>query len=134
MGPAGWPQFVTVRPLLPADIPILQARAQSSGYPYPQPDDTELTLVVVDGDGQIITACAAKLCPEMYLWPMAASPAVAMQALQLLHIEMAKAMRELGYTEANAQLPPAIAAKFGRRLRRSFGWIQNTWDNLFLRF
>jgi hypothetical protein len=123
---------VTLRPLHPTDIPILKARAEESGYPYPE--DAEITLVV-ELDGQIVTAAAMKLSPELYLWPMAnLPPSIKFQALILLHREMAKELRELGYTEANAQLPPAIAARFSRRLRRSFGWIQNTWENWFIRF
>lgn len=126
---------MTTRPLRPADIPILAARALQSGYPYPDPLDAEAFLVVEDADGNIVTACAAVIpTPELYLWPIAGPPAVGFSALRLLHVQMAKSLRELGYTEANAQLPPAISAKFGRRLKRSFGWVQNTWENWFIRF
>jgi len=123
-----------VRAFRLSDVPLLKERARVSGYPYPSHSDSEVVLIVEDAEGNIITACAAKKLVELYLWPMECPPAVGMQAIQLLHAEMAKELRNLGYTEANAQLPPAIAAKFSRRLRRSFGWMQNTWENWFIRF
>jgi hypothetical protein len=125
---------VTIRLLVPTDIPVLEARAAVSVFPYPSPYEAETVLVVIDVEGRIVTACAAKRLVELYLWPIEGSPVGAMEALKLLHCEMAKRLRALGYTEANAQLPPAIAAKFSRRLRRSFGWMQNTWENWFIRF
>lgn len=116
---------MTLRPLRPSDIPILQQRAEQSGYPYPSPSETELIVVVVDADGQIITACAAKKLVELYLWPSNASPAVLAAALALLHREMPKVLLSLGYKSAEAFLPPEISGKFGRRLERTWGWIKN---------
>ena len=116
---------MTLRPLHLSDVPILNARAQASGYPYPSPDDSELILVIEAADGTIITACAAKKLIELYLWPSDASPATLAAALNLLHREMPKVLLSLGYTSAEAFIPPEIAGKFGRRLERSWGWVKN---------
>ncbi len=116
---------MTLRPLRPSDIHVLNARAESSGYPYPVPDDSELTLVIEAADGTIITACAAKKLIELYLWPSDASPATLAAALNLLHREMPKVLIELGYKSAEAFIPPEIAGRFGRRLERSWGWVKN---------
>lgn len=115
---------MTLRPLRPSDIPILEARAAAKGYPYPDFDDTEVVLVV-ESDGEIITACAAKRIVELYLWPMNCPPLTTAQAIQLLHSEMTKLLIELGYRDVEAFLPPPIAEKFGRRLERTWGWMKN---------
>jgi hypothetical protein len=117
-----------VRQLRAEDIPVLNAIAERCGYPYPDltGDTIETVLVVVDADDQPLMACAAKRLIELYLYvDPAHHPTVAHQCLQLLHSVMPTILREFGYNSVEAFLPPSIAAKFGRRLERSWGWVEN---------
>ncbi len=127
---------VTERALDSADIPALDALAARSGFPYPKLDDphVEAVRVVVDSQGRVLMACAAKRVTELYLYVGEGTPVTKMGALRLLHRGMAQELRQLGYSEVNVQLPPPVAAKFGRRLQRSFGWMRNHWENWFIRF
>lgn len=113
------------RPLLPLDIPILEARAIASGYPYPSWPDIEEILVVEDADGNIVTAFAAVRILEGYLWPMEGSPLAKKSALEALHRDMPPILKAKGYNYMEAFIPKEIAAKFARRLERTFGWVKN---------
>lgn len=124
---------MTVRPLRESDLPALKRMAEAARYPYPNLSDSmiECVYVVVDDDDQPVMACAAERIVQLYLFaPTVAKsatvhPAAKLHALRLLHDAMAPELRANGYTEVNAFLPPTIAAKFGRRLMRSFGWVKN---------
>ena len=121
---------MTLRPLAPADIRIL--RQWQRGYPYPHPAEAKAFTVVADG--KPIAAAGIFLRPEVYLWCAPdQDPRVLMTALRLLHEDLAKQVKALGYNEVDAQLPPEIAEKFGRRLERSFGWVRNEWRTWFKR-
>jgi hypothetical protein len=122
-----------VRPLEPADIPILQEMAARSGYPYPNLTGPQIeeVCVVVD-DGNVLMACAAKRIVELYLYVGEASPIVKKRCLRLLHREMATRLRNLLYTQANAAIPEPLSRSFGRRLVRSFGWAKSRWSNWFI--
>jgi len=122
------------RALQQSDIPALRAMAEASGYPYPEISDfstrkegtIEAVLVVADDQDQPVMACAAQRIVELYLFVGdGGTPALKLHALRLLHDSMAAALRAKGYQDANAFLPPSIAAKFGRRLERTFGWVRN---------
>ena len=76
--------------------------------------------------------CAAERIVQLYLWVGEGSPASKLAAMRLLHAAMTPALKAKGYTEANGFLPPELAARFGRRLERSFGWRPN-WKSWFLR-
>lgn len=116
---------MTIRPLLPSDIPILGARASASGFPYPDLSGIEACLVVLDADGHIITACAAKKLVELYLYPMEGTPTVKLRALEALHLEMSTLLKANGYNYVEAFIPKEIAERFAKRLERTFGWIRN---------
>lgn len=125
-----------IRDLTPDDIPALRALAEASGYPYPDltGPHIETVQVVTDSDGNIIMACAAKRLVELYLYVNPAlSASVKIQCLQLLHKGVAASLRDNGYNSVEAFLPAEIAAKFGRRLERTFGWFKN-WKSWTLRF
>lgn len=127
-----------VRALHAQDIPILSAIYENSGFGYGFPDlegpMMESVLVVVDDDDRIIAAAAAERITQLYLLPSADySPAVKIAALHLLHEAMATELRELGYTDSNAFLPPSLPPSFARRLMKTFGWREN-WKSLFRRF
>lgn len=116
---------MTIRPLLSFDIPILSARASASGFPYPDLASIEACLVVLDADGHIITACAAKKLVELYLYPMEGTPTVKLRALEALHLEMPTLLKANGYNYVEAFIPKEIAERFAKRLERTFGWIRN---------
>lgn len=71
-------------------------------------------------------ACAAKRLIELYLFVDPDSPTtVKASAIGMLHQGMANQLRALGYNSVECFVPNQIAAKFGRRLERTFGWIKN---------
>ncbi len=111
------------RPIEPSDIPILKEWAGASGFPYIEPVNA---LVITDDDDRPIMACASRPIVELYLWADGERPApVKLAALRMLHAELTPTMKQQGFNEVNAFLPPTIAETFGRRLVRSFGWVKN---------
>ena len=110
-----------------SDIPALRALAEASGYPYPTlgADPLAVALVVVNDDDEPIMAAAVEQIWQAYLWCGPASPHERMAALRLLHEDMASCLREKGIESVVAFLPPTVAACFGRRLERTFGWTKN---------
>jgi hypothetical protein len=127
---------MTIRPFQESDREALKAMALEAGYPYPEPDGPliESCLVVVDDNEQVVAAIAAQRIVELYLWKRGVlTPAMSLAILKVMHSEMATELRKLGYDECNAFLPPSICGKFGRRLKRSFGWTSN-WPSLCIRF
>ena len=125
-----------VRPLQPSDIPFLKHYAEVSGFPYPDFDDPhiEAFLVVVDSEDRPIAGCVAKRLVELYgYFDPAQSPATKRAILKAMHQGMAEALREKMYNGAEIFLPPKIAARFGRRLERIFGWLKN-WQSWTIRF
>lgn len=119
------------------DIPALTEIGANTGYPYPDllTDSHIAALSVVrDDNGEIIMACAAKTMIEHYLYVGIGSTITKMRALELLHKHLAEELRQQGYSESSAYLPPSVAGKFARRLHKSFGWIRNPWENWFVRF
>lgn len=119
---------MTARPLQESDIPILAAIAASSGFPYPDFSDPliELVHVVVDSQDRPVIAVAAKRLVEVYLYvDPERSPVVKMDALKMAHSSMATSLRDIGYNNAEAFVPPDIASAFGRRLERTFRWVKN---------
>ncbi len=133
-----------VRNLIPGDIPIL--KAMQGDFPYPDLEGEEWTYggprpprepqleamrVVVDDDDKPLMAVAAKRLIELYLWcGEIEKPLAKMYALRLLHDDMAKELRKLGYNSVEAFLPPPVAKRFARRLQKSFGWRLNPWSSL----
>lgn len=117
-----------VRPAIHLDLPVLHAMAEASEFPYPELSEARLAscYVVVDDQDRPIMACAAEQILQLYLFVGDVDGAAAkLHAIRLLHDAMAADLKEKGYREVNAFLPPSIARKFGRRLERSFGWVRN---------
>lgn len=116
------------RPAKAEDADFLNRCAAESGYPYPDLSDPliEAVEIVVDSEGMPIMASAVKRLIETYLYVSRDhSPAVQIEALGMLHESLAQRMRDLGYSSAEAFLPPSIFKRFGRRLMKSFGWKEN---------
>lgn len=127
---------MTIRRYQESDRPRLSAFAEASGFPYEDPTSEmlEALLVAEDDEGNILGAVAAKRIVELYLWKAPGMPPlVAREFLRQMHENMAKELRTLGYHEANSFLPPSICQRFGRRLRKTFGWVEN-WPSMAIRF
>jgi hypothetical protein len=123
---------MTTRPLRDSDLPVLQRMAEASGFPYVYPRGlkVEAVVVAVDETDQLIGAAMAHRLVEIYvLVDKAKHPAESMAALQALDAAMIRELRVKGYDSAECFLPPSIFKIFGRRLRRSFGWVEN-WPSL----
>lgn len=127
---------MTTRLYREADRPALERMAAASGFPYVDPKSlkVECVIVVVDDSDTPIAACAAHRIIELYGWfDHAQLPMVKLAALRHMHGAMARELREEGYNEASAFLPPTICERFGRRLERTFSWTRN-WPSWAIHF
>lgn len=127
---------MTIREYRPSDAPSMKRIAEASGFPYVDPGSklVESCLVVTDETGDVVAAVAAHRILELYLWKDSRlSPAASLSILRAMHNQMGLKLRDLGYTEANIFIPPTICGRFGRRLRKTFGWVSN-WPSLAIRF
>ncbi len=120
---------MTIRPMVPADIPSLRNMYEHSGYPYAFPDLRgplmECVLVAVDESDIPVAAIGAERILQSYLLlDDSMHPAAKMRIIRQFHAELATCLREKGYHSLEAFLPPQIAESFGRRLMRSFGWVK----------
>lgn len=91
--------------------------------------------VVADDEDLPIIAVAFERIVQTYLYVPSVSRETfsVIHALRLLHEHVAPELRKFGYREVNAFLPPGIAARFGRRLARTFGWKMN-WPSFYKLF
>lgn len=102
---------------------------EASGFDYKFPaEDLKTPIfpvqrVVVDFENNPIAAAALKVTPEAYLWVdhERGTPESRMEALQLLHSDLAHRARNIGFDHAYCVLPPEIAERFGKRLE-DLGW------------
>lgn len=119
---------MTARSYKLSDFPALSAMAEAAGFPYPQlaSEPMETVVVVVDDDNHVVMAVAAKRLVELYLYcGEGMAPHQSLAAIRILHDAVAEELRAKGYNEVNVFLPPPIAARFGRRLERTFQWVKN---------
>ena len=127
-----------VRPLKSEDAPKLRKLYESSGFAYDFPDLSTLESVLVVADPETdepFMAAAAERLIQLYLFaPQDAHPAAKLHGIRLLHEAMRVELKSLGYNSAEAFLPPSIAARFGRRLERTFGWWRNAWSSWTINF
>jgi len=103
---------------------------EQAGFAYQFPDLHsplfEAAKVVVDEDDQPLMAAAAERIIQLYLFcGKMEHPGAALHGIRMLHEALRPELKERGYAEANAFLPPQIEKSFGRRLMRSFGWVKN---------
>lgn len=99
--------------------------------PHPYPDRWIASVTVVDDAGHSLMAALVSLQPQAYLKVGECSPAVKLACLRLIHEDLARQLRALGYSECDAEVPPGVS--LGRRLRK-MGWIRNGWEQWFRRF
>lgn len=111
------------RKMTAADFDQVRALAPS-GTIMPELGNNVLAGRVVEADGQIVVAAAARLSvmAHLYLDHRWNTPQFRLEALRLLHREMRQELREKGIEHAHAELEPSIERAFGRRLVRDFGW------------
>jgi len=125
-----------LRPLRDSDIPVLREMHAASGYAYDFPDLNggmfEACAVVVDEQDKPIMAAAAERILQLYLFGGEGNPAVKLAAVRMLHDGLRPTLRQRGYQEANAFLPPQICKRFGRRLKQIFSWVEN-WPSFSVR-
>ena len=125
---------MTIRPLELADLPYIYQMYDASGYPYEMPHLGRMeSVMVIEQDGEPIMAAGAEKICQLYLWAKEMPPTMKLHGIRMLHDGMASALREKGYTDANAFLPPSIAKRFGRRLERTFNWARN-WSSWCVKF
>ena len=127
---------MTIRRLIPSDIPILMKMALESEFPYPDVsrETPEAFMVVTDDENRPMMAAAAVRTVQIYLYcGEFKRPLAKKAAMQLLHEGMALELKAKGWSEADAFLPPSLALKFGRRLEKTFGWVKN-WPSWARRF
>lgn len=129
---------MTVRPMRQTDIPVLKLIFAAQGFEYFFPDLTgpliEAVHVVVDENDKPLCAVAAQRTIELYLFAGAIGPPhVRLHAIRLLHESLIPALKAKGYREVNAAIPPDIANSFGKRLCKTFDWVQN-WVSFRKRF
>ena len=128
---------MTTRPLRDSDIPILRAMYEKMGFSYEFPDLCgpliESVVVVVDAENRPIMAVAAQRLVQLYLFMGDERPSTKLLGIQVLHHVTATELRKKGYNSCEAFIPPSIAAKFGRRLERTFRWVRNwpSWTKSF---
>lgn len=117
-------------------MPALERMAAASGFPYvdPRSEMVESCLVVVDDSDTPVMAVAAERIVQLYGWfDKDLPPVQKMTALRVAHWGMRLELMEKGYKSAEAFLPPSICERFGRRLMRSFGWVEN-WRSFCFKF
>lgn len=120
----------------PRDRVALERMAAASGFPYIAPDDAmvEAVVVVVDEHDKPIHAVAAKRMVETYGWfDNSVDGITKMAAMRLSHDGMITCLRLKGYDSGVAFLPPSICERFGRRLKKHFGWTP-TWKSWAINF
>jgi hypothetical protein len=122
-----------IRDYRPYDEPVLRRIHAEQGFDYPFPDLSEFeeVLVVTDEDNLPVQMVAARKTVEIYFMgdPEWRTPAWRLDALKGLHEVLGGLLKEKGYTDALAFIPPKVVKAFGRRLERDFGWIRGRWQH-----
>lgn len=123
---------MTIRPLEAEDLPKLKEIYSEMGFDYAFPDLLSpqfVNVMVLDDDGPVM-AIASRKTVETYLlmkkgWK---TPGWRQEAFLQLHLAAHKAVKELGFTDCHAWVPPQVSKSFGRRLQRVFGWKRSIWE------
>lgn len=118
---------MTIRGMLPSDIPRLEQLHKEAGfdYPFPKLDKDFLPVpVIVDENNQVVMAIASMPCVEVFFfmdknWE---TPGMKMEAFRLIHEFARRELSRKGFVEVNAFLPPEIEKSFGRKLIKKFKW------------
>jgi len=122
-----------IRPLEAEDVPKLKAIYEEMGFEYEFPDLLSpqfVNVMVLEEDGAPVMCIASRKTVETYLlmdkgWR---TPGWRQEAFLELHLAAHKAVKALGFTDANCWIPPQVVKSFGRRLQRVFGWRKSVWE------
>ncbi len=117
-----------IRPANDTDIPKLRKMMQAfPEYPY-----CDLLGGTVEGiwvaveENEPIMAVIAERILQLYLIPGDLhDPSAKLHMLRALHETMGAGLKKRGWPEVNAFLPPQIGVRFGKRLVKTFGWVEN---------
>lgn len=110
------------------DRESLERMGKLSGFPYLNPTGSmvEACMVAVDELDRPVVAVAAERIVQLYGWfEPSLDPVAKLAVIREMHAALGAELSRRGYESAEAFLPPSICEKFGRRLERSFGWVQN---------
>jgi hypothetical protein len=119
-----------VREYKESDLDALRRMHAQQGFDYAFPDLSDplfiSKLVVEDDEGCAVMASLARLTCEMYLLlaPEEGEPRERYERLLALHRAGERDLIARGLHDAHAWLPPPIAKKFGRRLKK-LGWVRD---------
>ena len=119
-----------VREYKQSDLAQLKSIHASQGFDYAFPDLSNplfvTKLVLTNSDEKIVGATLLRLTAEAYLLldPNSGTPRDRWQSLLTLHCAAHRNAWRRGLEDVHAWLPPPIATKFGRRLKR-LGWIRD---------
>jgi hypothetical protein len=119
-----------IRQYKESDLDALRRMHAQQGFDYAFPDLSDplfvSKLVVEGGEGCAVMASLARLTCEMYLLlaPEEGEPRERYERLLALHRAGERDLIARGLHDAHAWLPPPIAKKFGRRLKK-LGWVRD---------
>lgn len=122
-----------IREFRQSDGPALRRLHAAQGFDYEFPDLTQpqfvQILVAVDDEDEPVQALIARKTVELYFVgdPNWRTPRWRLNFLLSLGYVMHKALARMGFTDVFAALPPEIEKTFGKRLRRSLGWVESRW-------
>jgi hypothetical protein len=140
--------MMMIREYMEGDLAALRAIHAAQGFAYPLPDLSNplfVTKLILSEDSQpdsaasegssaqsalpqekILGAALLRLTAEAYLLldPRAGTPGKRWQWLLQLHAATERDAWQRGLEDVHAWLPPPIAQKFGKRIRR-LGWCRD---------
>jgi hypothetical protein len=120
---------LTIRPYSEQDLSRIQAihRRQGLAYELPDLDDPIFfSKTVLEHEGEVIMAVAARMTAEVYLLvdPEAGTPAERWVRFQKLHRAVETDVLRHGLDDAHCWLPPELSKSFAKRLAR-LGWVRD---------
>lgn len=120
--------MIVVRPFAEDDKPAIAAMHAAQGFHYDEPDWSRMLLsAVVEVDGRVEMAAFLRKSSEAYLLltPQTNRRGQLGQIL-MLHRELLRPAKRVGFEDVHCFLPPEIAAKFGKLLMH-MGWEKPLW-------
>lgn len=116
-----------VRRTIAEDIPLLREFHKKNGYAFIVPDLSDVNTIeaitMEDEDGKIMGAVfATRLAEVTLVVDPGQHPAIKLAAIRRFHSFMVL-LREKGYREVIASIPPSIEKSYGKRLK-SLGWLE----------
>lgn len=122
------------RKMSAGDAPQIEQIFKAQGFDYELPRIESGNIlakrVLCDG-GSVRMGVMARVTVELYGFvdPSWETPAVRLYALQTLHEEMRRELKEKGVEDGHFWCPPQLVKSFGRRMMRMFGWSRPQWPD-----